>query len=347
MVQWDIPRSAMSAVFTTRLGEDKGVPVEVCLRDTGLTPRLLADPTAEISAAQELTVVANLVRALDYPPGLGIEAGLRYRVSSYGIWGFALISSPTLRSAIEIGLQFVNLTFAFSDIRVEQVGDEIRMVFEPSARVEPELRRYVVERDAAAVMTLQRDLLASPIELNRATCAFPAPPPDGLRLYEEVFGLDVRFDAAETMAAFDATVLDAPLPQANEHTAVMAVQQCSDLLARRQARTGLAGQIRDLLIERLPTLPDASEVAAEMHMSDRTLRHRLAEEGTSFRILVDEVRRQLAEELLVIRGLPVAEIAKRLGYLEVSSFSQAFRRWKGIGPRAYRQQHSGAARGRS
>jgi AraC-like DNA-binding protein len=56
----------------------------------------------------------------------------------------------------------------------------------------------------------------------------------------------------------------------------------------------------------------------------------------SFRGLLDEIREQLAEELLVTGGLPVAEVAGRLGYLEVSSFSQAFRRWKGVGPRAYR-----------
>ncbi|OIN82376.1 helix-turn-helix domain-containing protein [Mycobacterium malmoense] len=49
-----------------------------------------------------------------------------------------------------------------------------------------------------------------------------------------------------------------------------------------------------------------------------------------------DVRERLAEELLVTQGLPVAEIAIRLGYVEVSSFAQAFRRWKGIGLCAFR-----------
>jgi AraC-like DNA-binding protein len=59
----------------------------------------------------------------------------------------------------------------------------------------------------------------------------------------------------------------------------------------------------------------------------------------SFRGLLDEIREQIAEELLVTGGLSVAEVAGRLGYLEVYSFSQAFRRWKGAGPRAYRPRH--------
>lgn len=73
-----------------------------------------------------------------------------------------------------------------------------------------------------------------------------------------------------------------------------------------------------------------------LQLSERTLRRRLAEEGTSLGALLDEVREKLAEELLVTGGSPVAQVAQRLGYLELSSFSQAFRRWKGMGPQAYR-----------
>src|SRR5439155_14958410 len=93
------------------------------------------------------------------------------------------------------------------------------------------------------------------------------------------------------------------------------------------------------LLVRLAAPPDLEHVAATLHMSDRTLRRRLADEGVSFRGLLDEIRAQIAEELLVSGGLPVAEVAERLGYLEVSSFSQAFRRWKGVGPREFRSRH--------
>ena len=52
-------------------------------------------------------------------------------------------------------------------------------------------------------------------------------------------------------------------------------------------------------------------------------------------MLQDEARKALAEELLVGDGRSVAAIAERLGYAQVSSFTQAFRRWHGVGPRAY------------
>ena len=142
--------------------------------------------------------------------------------------------------------------------------------------------------------------------------------------------------------AIDPSVLDLPLPQADEHTTAVAQAQCRELLARRHARAGVAGRVRDQLMARAADPPDLGQVAAALNVSDRTLRRRLAGEGVSFRGLLDEIREQLAEELLVTGGFSVAEVAERLGYLEVSSFSQAFRRWKGVGPRAWRAGHPNA-----
>lgn len=336
MVQWDVPRAPTGALFAARLGEEKGLDFDECLRGTGLTPRMLSDPQTEVSARQELAVIGNVVEALGNPPGLGIEAGSRLRLTSFGIWGFALISSPTVRSAIDIGLHFIDLTVAFSDIRARQVGEEMRLVV-TCREIAPELRRFVVEREVAAIQTIQRDLFDSPLGIDRVSLEFPEPGADRLKVYEEMFGLRPEFDAPETVWAINASLLDKPLPQANELTTTMALAQCRELMERRRARSGVSGQVRDILLGSLSDPPDAARVAAELHMSDRTLRLRLAEEGTSFRALLDELRERLAEELLFTNGLTVAETAERLGYLEVSSFSHAFRRWKGMGPRAYRR----------
>lgn len=86
--------------------------------------------------------------------------------------------------------------------------------------------------------------------------------------------------------------------------------------------------------------PDIEDIATELRMSRRTLQRRLTAEQTSYRALLEEVRQTLARELLV-RGLPVAVIARQLGFTEVSSFSQAFRRWEGTSPTTYRHGEVG------
>jgi AraC-like DNA-binding protein len=85
-------------------------------------------------------------------------------------------------------------------------------------------------------------------------------------------------------------------------------------------------------------MPPQDQVAATLHVSVRTLRRQLGDEGTTFRALVEETRQLLAEELLGTGRLTVEEIADRLGYAEASSFVHAFKRWKGIPPRRYARQ---------
>ncbi|MEU4414770.1 AraC family transcriptional regulator [Nocardia salmonicida] len=333
MVRWDTPRTPSSTLLLTRLAAEHGIPLEICLRGTRIEASDLADLDAEVTAGDELAVIDNLLDALGDPPGLGLVAGVRYHLTAYGIWGFALISSPTPRSAIDVGLRYLDLTFAFCRIRAREDGTAMRLILDAPGIPLP-LTRFVVERDAAAIQTIVREL-SIPSMFDRVEFAFP-PPVDGPGRYVDVFAVTPVFDAPETVLTVNSAVVDQPLPQADDYTAALALAQCRDLIARRRARTGLAGEVRDLLLVRPSDPPDADRVAAALHLSGRTMRHRLAVEGTSFRALLDEVRERLAEELLVAGGLPVAEVARRLGYAEVSSFSQAFRRWKGLSPRDFR-----------
>ena len=329
----DLPRPTASAALLTRLGVEHGLSDQACLQGTGLSAADLEDPAGEVVAEQELRIIENLLERLNDPPGLGLEAGVRYHLTTYGIWGFALISSPSMRSVIETGLRYLDLTFAHSRITAEECGTGLRILLDASD-IAPKLRRFILEREAASIRTIQRELGFGAEGIREIAFAFAAP--ETLDCYVDVFGLVPTFDAPITSALVDAELLDLPLPQADTHATAMALAQCEDLLARRTARAGVAGQVRQLLLSRPADPPTAGEAAALLNQAERTLRHHLAEEGTSYRHLLDEVRAQLAEELLVTGGLPVAEVARRLGYVELSSFSQAFRRWHGTSPRAYR-----------
>jgi AraC-like DNA-binding protein len=159
-----------------------------------------------------------------------------------------------------------------------------------------------------------------------------------VRRYEEVFGVRPEFGAPEHGIALDAALLNMPLPQAEAHTADLAEAECRRLVEQRRPHAGLAGQVHQVLLDRSQEPPSLAEVAGTLHLSPRTLRRRLADEGVSYRSLLDEVRGQLAQELLLNGRLTVEEVAQRLGYAETSSFTHAFRRWTGgQGPRAHRQ----------
>ncbi|MCX2715354.1 AraC family transcriptional regulator [Mycolicibacterium sp. J2] len=324
-------RTAAGAQVMVDLARDHGVSADVALRDTGLTAALLSDPRTQITARQEFSVVTNIVAALGSPEGLGVEAGLRFDLPSYGAFAFAVMSSTTVRSAVDLVLSSLSLTFAFSTVSPRSGPLETRFVFGATDIPAP-LRRFVVERDIAGVRCLQREIFPDPPPL---AVQFGFPAPRSISRYQEAFGVRPVFDAPESAIITDNDLLDLPLPPANQRIQQLAMAQCDALLNHRQTRIGVSRQVRDLLAASVADPPDARAVAVRLNISDRTLRQRLSAEGTTFRALLEEIREGFAEAFLA-NGLPVAEVSRRLGYQEVSSFSQAFRRWKGISPRTYR-----------
>jgi AraC-like DNA-binding protein len=88
------------------------------------------------------------------------------------------------------------------------------------------------------------------------------------------------------------------------------------------------------------------ETARHLHMSAATLRRRLAEEGTTYRHLLEQSRCKLALELIEHRHVAIGEIAFLLGFSSQSAFGKAFRRWMGASPLEYRTRHATAHAGR-
>ncbi|SED83180.1 AraC-type DNA-binding protein [Gordonia malaquae] len=334
-MDWSIPRSAAGVVLLLGLAEASGVEPSACLAGTGLDAAELGRPDAEVSPRQELAVITNLVDAVDDPTGLGVTAGMRYQLTTYGMFGFALLSSPTLRSAIDVGLRFLDLTFVFSRITQVETSDGVELIL-TAPDVPERLRRFVIERDAAAVCAIHRDLTGGPEPAVRIGFDEPA----DNTAYRAAFGVLPDFGARETAISMANAHLDEPLPRADTHAAALAQAQCREILRSRAARSGLAGRVLDMLSDDPAHPPTADAAARTLAMSPRTLRHRLAAEGTSYRNLLQEMRHRLAEEMLLSGQLTVGETAQRLGYVEVSSFSQAFRRWTGAGPAEFRRSRT-------
>jgi len=328
---WDFPRGVASVALLARFGVERGLRRDALLRGTGLAPARLDDPSAQVDAHQELTVARNLVRELGDPPGLGLDAGVRYRVTTFGVFGFACISSPTLRDAISFALRYLDLSFIFCLPAVELTPQELRFELRDE-RLPHDVRRFLLERDVSAIHTVINDLLPGGLTIRQLDFRFPEPE-DPAR-YTEVFGFRPRFGAPAHRVAIDPAALGQPLPQASEHTVALCEAQCRELVSRRRARSGIAHQVREKLI-RVGGAVEMAEVARELNVSVRTLRRRLEDAGTSFRGLLDEVRQALAEEMLATGALSVEDVALRLGYAEASSFIFAFRRWTGTTPARY------------
>jgi AraC-like DNA-binding protein len=337
-VQPNAPRGLASVAVLLELASDKGIDPDQCLQRTDIDRASLSDPYAEIAGSQELLLIDNLVGALDDPEGVGLDAGIRYRLTTYGIWSYALLSSRTVRDAHSVAMQFVDLTYALTRISAVEGSGELLVTYDDLPDPPPErVRRFVLERDIAAGLTVWREGLGQPISPMRVRMKLPEP--RDARHFEEVLGVMPEFEAERSVVTMDARLLDQPLPQSSELTAKMCVAQCAEILDRR-ARRGVSGQVRDELLQDPRRIPSQGDCARRLHISVRTLRRQLAEEGTTFRALVEDTREGLAEELLGTDRLTIEQVADRVGYAEASSFIHAFTRWKGVAPRRWARERA-------
>lgn len=333
-MEWDFARSVTSMRLMTDLGVDHGLSVSTCLAGTGIKAQDLNDPSVVVSGKQELRLISNLIEHLSDIPALGIEAGKRYHFTAFGALGFAMISSPNARSALDVTLRYFHLTFAFTRFHIQDKGDETHVTLDDSSLPE-EVRSFVVERDSAALVTVQRDLFSSRPGLQ--SIHFTRRGPEDAQMYEAFYGVKPFFEAKSNMAIMSRAALMEPLLQGNALAFKAAQEQCTALLDRHKARGGFAAKVRDHLARNGANILDMDEVASVLCMTPRTLRRRLLDEGTTFLKLRDEMRQALAEEFLTGFALSVEQIATRLGFSEPTCFINAFKRWTGKTPLVYRK----------
>ncbi|MDA3623798.1 AraC family transcriptional regulator [Saccharopolyspora sp. WRP15-2] len=324
---WDFPRTTAGLVLLLDFAATRGMSAVACLAGSGIDPDTLHDPDLLVEASQELAVVRNILREVGSPPGLGLEVGSHYHLTTFGIYGYALISSPTVRDMVEVGLRYAALTFAFSRItgEVDELG---RFVLRMRGhRIPADVRRFLVERDCAAIVVMHQHMFegSDPIPLRQVDFGFPEPS-GGLPFPD--YGVPVRYGAPTTALYLDGDYLDRPMPHGNPHTAQVCRRLCDRLLAQRSAG-GVAKAVREYLIENGGVGPGVEHLARRLHMSSRTLRRKLSAEGTTYRRLIDDVRLTIVQDTMRRETLSAAELAQRFGYAEGSSFVRAFRRWTG------------------
>lgn len=339
---WDFKRSSASVRLMVEFGQERGLDAAKILARSGLKEADLADLSIELDASQELCVVGNLIRACRQP-GLGLEMGMRYNFASYGLWGLGLISSATAGDALALALRFIPLTFAFCRISGGMEGDMFTVTFE-APDVEPAVQRFLVERDVAAAARLMKEVLGPEFALSRFTLQHTVERGGGrVEDLVRVVGVRPEFGAPSNSLTSDRQLLALRLPQANPVTVAMCERACEELMERRRARLGTGAFLRQYLAAApMNMAPDLPQAARALGLSDRTLKRRLQDEGLTYRALLAEVRGGQANQLLGDQTLSLTEIAERMGFSDLSSFSQAYKRWFGVAPSGARAGNGAA-----
>lgn len=337
---WDYPRDASAVRVLMDLANELGLAPERCFAGSGITKDDLLDPEYVVQAAQELTVIRNIVVFAQDRPGLGVAAGSRVTLGMLGIFGFAMLLRPTVEDFLRLAIRHRRLSPIFLRPNLVRRGQTARLELDEEG-LPAEVRDFILERDLAGTGTIIPTLAGEPLPMRLETTLSPE--------RREVLAAAVphaEVVAGERLNAFvfDQEVFLHRLPTADPRSMDLYEDRCADAETFRAQRIGLSGRVRSALLRNRGPMPTLDEIAAERHVDPRTLRRHLAAEGVSFRDLRNEARRTLAIQLLEEGKCSVTQIALQLGYSDTGAFSRAFKQWTGISPREYASTRKASAR---
>jgi AraC-like DNA-binding protein len=202
------------------------------------------------------------------------------------------------------------------------------------------VRRHIIENVLASWTSYSR-WMADAQDLSPLAVRFEHEPPADrtlLKQYQQIFRCPVYFNQPMSAIVISPQIFEFPLRQPDVNLRETLEQHAQVSLAALKEKYSLSDQVRSLLRAMLAdSSPRKEFVAEQMGMNVRTLHRKLADEETSYQLILDDLRAELARKYLQQSALSVEEIARRLGFTESRSFIRYFKGYTGTTPGEFRQ----------
>ncbi|BFM15357.1 AraC family transcriptional regulator [Maricurvus nonylphenolicus] len=320
--------------FALRTLKAEGYAADRLLDGTGLSESDLLNPDFRCSFDQHKTFVLNAIRETGNPH-LGLWLGNRFNPINIGLPASAAISSDIFATALDILQQFVSLNFSILTFESHEEGDVVVMQGKPVVDV-GEMEYFVLGSSLVVTENFFKLLLGESQVIACAEFAMAEVP--GWESYSEAMGVPFRFNTEATRILLPKQFLLRPLagtdPVVHQHM----LRLCEKQLAETVPTGSLEARVRGSISRRHYHNIVAEEIAAELGMSERSLRRQLSQADTSVKKILDAMREARARELLEVANLPVTTIAYDLGFSDPSNFARSFKRWVGMSPQEYRDK---------
>lgn len=326
---------------------ERGRDMGPALSQLGLTMAELEGLEARVSLLQYAAIAQSAMDATG-DEGLGCALALNTPPTAHGPLGYAMMTANTLGDALTLGLRYMPLLQGKAVLTYQADAKHAILcpLFNPAMTPPLPLKRFFAEafmvgvaRSAAWLAGLDR------IDEGELWFDFPEPP------YHALYAAQlppVRHGMPTTQWRVPLSVLQRKLPLADRASCERALAQCDYEMAwLAGGAINLGARVREHLQTKPGHYPVVDEVASLLKLSSRTLKRRLAEQGTSFSALLEEARQLDAIMLLRKPQLSLERVATELGYADPANFTRAFKRWTGMTPSAFRDKDRSDQAGRT
>jgi AraC-like DNA-binding protein len=316
------------------MARDRDIDVDSIARSMGLNTSSFNDFSTRISLDRLCRLFESLA-IISGDPAFGLKAADYLEPGSTGIYGYGMLSAPTLAESLSFAVRHHRLLMETQHCAIVVKGE--------IAQLEWSLPALIVRHDqftdyfAALFAARYRGLLG--LNLRAARFLLQRPPPAALGLYRRKLATNLRFGEPMNAIEFPASLMATPNPKADARLHRLMEEQCNKQAELKVENDDLQTRIRLFLLQNLSAgEPTLEHVARHMGMSERTLQRRLAEAGTSHNDLIDQTRCEWARRLLRDSERSISDIGYELGFSQPSAFTRSTRRWFGRSPSELRRE---------
>lgn len=311
-----------------------GVSPEQIFTQAGIRLSSFSNPETRI-AFEALGRLLQASAAATKREDFGLLVGERFRMRDLGLLGELMRHSPTVGDALRALLMHLQVYDRGAvPMLLRQEPSNVLLGY---SIYRPDIPGIAYAYDAAIAIANQimRDLCGPGWKPLRVQFSHYRPMETGA--FRQLFGSYVQFDTEVSGISFESFWLDKPIAGSD-------ASRRSEVLAVIKDAHGIAGmRFSDQVLAALPQLvlggaSSAKNVALNFGIHERTLRKRLTQEGKKYQDLLNQMRFDLAGQLLNNTRLPLSEVAAALNFADLATFSRAFRGWAGMSPTKWRNE---------
>lgn len=309
-----------------------GVAPEKVLHGMDEIRAALQDPRGRLTHHQAMGAFAQAEAAAGHHP-LPVVYGKHMHLTWHGHVGQAVLASRNLRDALSIASRFAATRSPGFSLTWEESARDIVVYLDSELGNERAERFLAISLLTFFAYSIRRAFDTEPV--MRITIASPAPQKYAPELLKSVGSL--IFDEKRNSITFPASLIDIPSRTRDDELKFIALEACQEELHSLAAAQRISDRVRSALRKKGSQFPAQEQVCKDLGMTCRSMARKLADEGVTYRDIVNSERVEIAKCLLCSSEHSILRISEQLGYSDASNFARAFKKHTGISPVAFRQ----------
>jgi AraC-like DNA-binding protein len=331
-----LTRASSLAGFSELVRKLDGDPVSL-LKQASLGTSVLIDPDLRVES-RKISRVLELAAIETGCEDFGLRLANMHGLGTLGPIGMLAREEATVGDALKTLVDYVYLHVSVAHLALHRAGGTAVLAISMLPGLGTHVRQ-AREMMAGATVGVLRSFLGD--RWNPAGVQFTHTAPRKRDFHRRFFRCGIEFEQAITAVLIDSDDLRRPIAPANPEFQRYARQWVDALAAQATSEQPLADDVRRLV----PLLLSAGKCSADklaeyLRQDRRTIHRKLQLTGTSFSVLVNEVRRELAETSVAESTRSLGDIADMLGFAHLSGFSRWFTSEFGVNPSTWRARSS-------